>query len=256
VTLDSSVKDIERRSPTDHCRSWQVASGISLGRGRLRLSRPDFGLSETGGRTSDVSSEHRRHEQGLRFVAPRAAGQSATARSARVRWRSRKTRCGDAFARGPDSRLSRCCKTTCLRTGPRIFWPTRPPRQACPAGLGHPRSLHECATAGTWGTAYGEPINLDNREFDLPAICRLEGFRPGGSSRYRRVLVPVTGNNERELAGGVSKVVESRSWRSLRVIFATAWRKKATIRSRIGCVPTSAQGSIPFSTSSASTSVR
>ena len=34
----------------------------------------------------------------------------------------------------------------------------------------------------------------------LPAIDRLEGFRPGGSSLYRRVLVPVTVNGARDIA--------------------------------------------------------
>ena len=37
-------------------------------------------------------------------------------------------------------------------------------------------------------------------ESRMLAIDRLEGFRPGGSSLYRRVLVPATVNGARELA--------------------------------------------------------
>jgi gamma-glutamylcyclotransferase (GGCT)/AIG2-like uncharacterized protein YtfP len=38
---------------------------------------------------------------------------------------------------------------------------------------------------------YGELLTFDDPENRLPAIDRLEGFHPGGSSLYRRVLVPV-----------------------------------------------------------------
>jgi hypothetical protein len=38
---------------------------------------------------------------------------------------------------------------------------------------------------------YGELLTFDGPESCLPAIDRLESFRPGGSSLYRRVLVPV-----------------------------------------------------------------
>jgi len=37
----------------------------------------------------------------------------------------------------------------------------------------------------------GELLVFDDPEIRLPAIDRLEGFRPGGRSLYRRVLVPV-----------------------------------------------------------------
>jgi gamma-glutamylcyclotransferase (GGCT)/AIG2-like uncharacterized protein YtfP len=40
----------------------------------------------------------------------------------------------------------------------------------------------------------GELLTFDDPESRLPAIDRLEGFRPGGSSLYRRVLVPVRAN--------------------------------------------------------------
>ena len=62
------------------------------------------------------------------------------------------------------------------------------------------KSLPERATAGAWGAVYGELLTFDDPESRLPAIDRLEGFRPGGSSLYRRVLVPVTVNGARELA--------------------------------------------------------
>jgi len=47
------------------------------------------------------------------------------------------------------------------------------------------------AAAGDWGCVYGELLTFNDPETRLPAIDRLEGFRPGGSSLYRRILVPV-----------------------------------------------------------------
>ena len=47
---------------------------------------------------------------------------------------------------------------------------------------------------------YGEIITFDDPETRLPAIDQLEGFRPGGHSLYRRVLVPASANGARELA--------------------------------------------------------
>ncbi|HEC03376.1 MAG TPA: gamma-glutamylcyclotransferase, partial [Phycisphaerales bacterium] len=41
------------------------------------------------------------------------------------------------------------------------------------------------------GPVYGELLTFDDPETRLPTIDRLEGFRPGGPSLYRRVLVPV-----------------------------------------------------------------
>jgi len=54
-----------------------------------------------------------------------------------------------------------------------------------------PRTGPASATAGDWGRVYGELLTFDDPETHLPPIDRLEGFRPGGSSLYRRVLVPV-----------------------------------------------------------------
>ena len=56
------------------------------------------------------------------------------------------------------------------------------------------------ATAGAWGAVYGELLTFDDPEFRLSATDRLEGFRPEGSSLYRRVLAPVRVNGVRELA--------------------------------------------------------
>ena len=72
---------------------------------------------------------------------------------------------------------------------------------------------HQSATAGDWAPVYlsavpgtaqagGEFLTFDlpapsearqtgAPKTRLPAIDRLEGFHPGGSSLYRRVLVPV-----------------------------------------------------------------
>ena len=74
-----------------------------------------------------------------------------------------------------------------------------PDRRACPAVWGH-RPVPERATAGAWGAVYGELLTFNDPETRLPAIDRLEGFRPGGSSLYRRVLVPATVNGAGELA--------------------------------------------------------
>lgn len=41
------------------------------------------------------------------------------------------------------------------------------------------------------GVVHGELLVFDDPETRLPAIDRLEGYRPGGRSLYRRVLVPV-----------------------------------------------------------------
>jgi gamma-glutamylcyclotransferase (GGCT)/AIG2-like uncharacterized protein YtfP len=55
----------------------------------------------------------------------------------------------------------------------------------------YPVPAQQSATAGDWGCVYGELLTFDDPETRLPAIDRLEGFRPGGTSLYRRVLVPV-----------------------------------------------------------------
>ena len=62
------------------------------------------------------------------------------------------------------------------------------------------RPARESATAGAWGAVFGELLTLDDPESCLPAIDHLEGFRPGGRSLYRRVLIPVTMDGVRELA--------------------------------------------------------
>ncbi len=62
------------------------------------------------------------------------------------------------------------------------------------------RPERESATAGAWGAVYGELLTFDDPESRLPAIDRLEGFRPVGSRLYRRVLVPVIVEGARELA--------------------------------------------------------
>ncbi len=63
--------------------------------------------------------------------------------------------------------------------------------QTRPAGhlASHLEPMPESATAGDWGPVYGELLTFDDPSTRLPAIDRLEGFHPGGSSIYRRVLV-------------------------------------------------------------------
>lgn len=63
-----------------------------------------------------------------------------------------------------------------------------------------PRPVPGGAETGDWGTVYGELLTFDDPESRLPAIDRLEGFRPDGPSLYRRVLVPATVGGIRELA--------------------------------------------------------
>ena len=62
------------------------------------------------------------------------------------------------------------------------------------------RPVPETATAGAWGGVYGELLTFDDPQETLPALDRLEGFRPGGSSLYRRVLVPAAVDGACELA--------------------------------------------------------
>ena len=54
-----------------------------------------------------------------------------------------------------------------------------------------PRSVDTSGVAGSWDTVYGELFSFSDAEARLPAIDRLEGFNPGHTSLYRRVLVPV-----------------------------------------------------------------
>ena len=62
------------------------------------------------------------------------------------------------------------------------------------------RPAAERTTTDAWGAVYGELLTFDDPEARLPAIDRLEGFRAGGSSLYRRVLVRATVDGTLELA--------------------------------------------------------
>ena len=57
-----------------------------------------------------------------------------------------------------------------------------------------PDRLPKNATCAPWGAVYGELLTFNDPETRLPAIDRLEGFRPGGLCLYSRVLVPVRTN--------------------------------------------------------------
>ena len=68
-------------------------------------------------------------------------------------------------------------------------------------GVGkYPRPVPGGAETGDWGTVYGELFTFDDPKTRLPAIDRLEGFRPNGLSLYRRVLVVAMVCGGRELA--------------------------------------------------------
>ncbi len=66
--------------------------------------------------------------------------------------------------------------------------------QQCLAGDIESRRLAECPPdppVSGRGVVSGEMLVFDDPEARLPALDRLEAFRPGGRSLYRRVLVPV-----------------------------------------------------------------
>ena len=54
-----------------------------------------------------------------------------------------------------------------------------------------PDLLAPDAPVGDWGRVCGELLAFNDPESRLPAVDRLEGFNPGGTSLYTRVLVPV-----------------------------------------------------------------
>ena len=58
----------------------------------------------------------------------------------------------------------------------------------------------ESTTGGDWGAVYGEMLTFGDPESRLRAIDHLEGFRPGGHSLYRRVLVRATVRSVCQLA--------------------------------------------------------
>ncbi len=49
--------------------------------------------------------------------------------------------------------------------------------------------MPESATADDWGPVYGELLTFNDPSTRLPATDRLEGFYPGDSSMYQRVMV-------------------------------------------------------------------
>ena len=65
------------------------------------------------------------------------------------------------------------------------------------------------------GVVYGEWLIFDDPETRLPAIDRLEGFRPGGRSLYRRVLVPVRVNEKSTVAWTYAVEAKPREWPKL-----------------------------------------
>jgi gamma-glutamylcyclotransferase (GGCT)/AIG2-like uncharacterized protein YtfP len=85
--------------------------------------------------------------------------------------------------------------------------PDRPPKK----GIGAP-----------WAPVYGELLTFDDPETRLPAIDRLEGFRPGGPCLYRRVLVSAQANGT-ELPVWLY-VVEVTSNRSFKPLPSGKWR--------------------------------
>lgn len=58
----------------------------------------------------------------------------------------------------------------------------------------YPEPTLKSAAPGDWGPVYGELLTFDDPESRLPAFDRLEGFHPGGSSLYHRVMVSVWAN--------------------------------------------------------------
>lgn len=60
----------------------------------------------------------------------------------------------------------------------------------------HPAPRAKGRTRRGWGLIRGELMTFDNPAERLPRLDCLEGFRPGGPSLYRRVLVPVFTGDE------------------------------------------------------------
>jgi len=78
-----------------------------------------------------------------------------------------------------------------------------------------PEPHQEHATQGAWGAVYGELITFDDPGSRLAAIDCLEGFRPGGSSLYRRGLVPATVEDACELAWVYTVATTRIKWRRI-----------------------------------------
>lgn len=57
--------------------------------------------------------------------------------------------------------------------------------------LNEERSVKAAEASGEWNTVFGELLTFDDPEERFPALDGLEGFYPGGSSLYRRVLAPI-----------------------------------------------------------------
>ncbi len=60
----------------------------------------------------------------------------------------------------------------------------------------HPAPRAKGRTRRGWGLVGGELLTFDDPAERLPRFDRLEGFRPGGPSLYRRVLVPAFTGDE------------------------------------------------------------
>ena len=61
-------------------------------------------------------------------------------------------------------------------------------------------TVAELAATGCWDAVHGELLTFDDAESRLPAIDRLEGFRPGSQCLYKRVLVTAAVNGASEIA--------------------------------------------------------
>lgn len=79
------------------------------------------------------------------------------------------------------------------------------------------------ATPGGWGPVYGELLTFVDPESRLPAIDRLEGFHPGGSSLYRRVMVSVCIDHGMVLPVWAYVAGESLEGSSFRKLEETIW---------------------------------
>lgn len=73
-----------------------------------------------------------------------------------------------------------------------------------------------------WDMIHGEVIVLPDPRLSLPPIDRLEGFRPGLPSLYRRVLVPVLKNGD-EWTAAWCYVGDDALCRSLSATGKTCW---------------------------------
>ena len=105
-----------------------------------------------------------------------------------------------ASTRGWGSRCSRFPTKTSWPAGPPIRWPMWPHRRTLRSGWDHNPTHAPKVPHGEPGAPCTGSWSSSRPQYRLPAIDRLKGIRPVGSSLYRRVLVAASVDGVRQLA--------------------------------------------------------